>query len=464
MKKSLFISLSLACGLSFVYTACDEYDDTYPQEYHKILSLKQTGEEDIILYSTGEDASFNLTVMKSGCDPSLTAQAQLKVMSPEELQAYNNSYTALPSTTYSIEGSEINFTSQERYKIAHITMKTEIIGELMEREENKEKTFVLPITLVSETDSVNSMNNMYIARPVITTPKVSFQITEEECVKSFTDGNTPVTFTIPLGMAVDNLWNFTAKVEVVDNTGKAGYIDPKFVTLENDGIVIFEANKEASLKVTIAPGEEGKLTNLVKGGKVEIKITAIEGIEFDFEKSPFTLTITGKEYDKMLDGSMLSYNFTAFASGTNADLFDKNPATYVQTPWPNKKFSDTTTNPYLQLSLPEGVTDFAVSLTQQPTEGISEAALLRGFDIIGYTDEACTEEVTRKSYSPNDLTAVGFINGGASFTTDALHSDTPIKYIRIVQTWNCEGTQNVGVNDRWHFRLAEINLYGATLQ
>lgn len=39
MKKSLFIPL--LCGLSFVYTACDEYDDTYPKEYHKILSLKQ---------------------------------------------------------------------------------------------------------------------------------------------------------------------------------------------------------------------------------------------------------------------------------------------------------------------------------------------------------------------------------------------------------------------------------------
>ena len=41
MKKSLLI---LLCGLVFVYTACDEYDDTYPAEYHKIMSLKQTGE------------------------------------------------------------------------------------------------------------------------------------------------------------------------------------------------------------------------------------------------------------------------------------------------------------------------------------------------------------------------------------------------------------------------------------
>ena len=104
MKKSLFIPL--LCGLSFVYTACDEYDDTYPKEYHKILSLKQTGEESKILYNTGQDASFDITIMKTGCDPSLTAQAQLTVLSDEALKEYNENYTILPSNTYSIDGSE----------------------------------------------------------------------------------------------------------------------------------------------------------------------------------------------------------------------------------------------------------------------------------------------------------------------------------------------------------------------
>ena len=46
MKKCLLI---LLCGVVFVYTACDEDDDSYPAEYHKIMSLKQTGEESINL-------------------------------------------------------------------------------------------------------------------------------------------------------------------------------------------------------------------------------------------------------------------------------------------------------------------------------------------------------------------------------------------------------------------------------
>lgn len=230
MKKSLFIPL--LCGLSFVYTACDEYDDTYPKEYHKILSLKQTGEESKILYNTGQDASFDITIMKTGCDPSLTAQAQLTVLSDEALKEYNENYTILPSNTYSIDGSELIFQSDERYKMSKVVMKTSAIQALVELPENADKTFVLPISLVSATDSVNSMNNLYVMKPVITTPKLEFKISEEECVQGFINSSDPVLFTIPMGLEIDNQWDFTAKVEVVNNDGKEGYLSSSSVTLE----------------------------------------------------------------------------------------------------------------------------------------------------------------------------------------------------------------------------------------
>ncbi len=53
------------------------------------------------------------------------------------------------------------------------------------------------------------------------------------------------------------------------------------------------------------------------------------------------------------------FNFPDFVGNTTAaSLFDKDPATYVQTPFPNRNFVNTGgTNPYLQLQLPEGVTD-----------------------------------------------------------------------------------------------------------
>lgn len=463
MKNSLLISL--LCVLVFIYTACDEYDDTYPAEYHKIISLKQTGEESMNLYNTGQDASFDITVMKSGYDPSLTAQAKLTVLSDEALKEYNENYTILPSTTYTIEGSEIDFQPDELYKISKVVMKTNDIQALVELPENAGKTFVLPISLVSSTDSVNSMNNLYVVKPVITTPKVTFKISEEECVKGFASETEPALFIIPLGMEIDNQWDFTAKVEIVNNDGEEGYLPSNTVTLENDGVVTFEPGKEASLKVSVSAGSGGDLTNLVIGGKVAIRITEVNGIGFGFDTAEFTLTVTGKEYtynNKGLDASMLSFNFTAFANGTSDNLFDKDALTFVQTPFPNRGFSETKTHPYFQLTLPEGVTDFALSLTQCHENAI---ALLRGFDVIWSADGSFTDiPDARKSYSMDELDAAGAINVGASFTTSACHSDTPVKYIRLVQTWNCEGTTAVGSTERWHFRMAELRLYGVSIQ
>ena len=58
-----------------------------------------------------------------------------------------------------------------------------------------------------------------------------------------------------------------------------------------------------------------------------IKITEIEGINFDFDSREFNLTVTGKEYEynnKGLDASMLSFNFPDFVGNTTAaSLFDK---------------------------------------------------------------------------------------------------------------------------------------------
>ena len=81
-----------------------------------------------------------------------------------------------------------------------------------------------------------------------------------------------------MGLEIDNQWDFTAKVEVVNNDGKEGYLSSSSVTLENDGLVTFEPGKEASLKVSVSAGSGDDLTNLVVGGRVAIKITEIEGI------------------------------------------------------------------------------------------------------------------------------------------------------------------------------------------
>ena len=90
--KHISIALCL-CGMILMNTSCDNYDDTYPQEYEKILSLQTTGEQAVDLYKTGEATNYSITVIKSGSQPTLTAsaisvqwmQSILRSISPREV-------------------------------------------------------------------------------------------------------------------------------------------------------------------------------------------------------------------------------------------------------------------------------------------------------------------------------------------------------------------------------------------
>ena len=72
--------------------------------------------------------------------------------------------------------------------------------------------FVKSSPLPADTDTFNeasfpgsSMNNLYVMKPVITTPKLEFKISEEECVQGFINSSDPVLFTIPMGLEIDSL-------------------------------------------------------------------------------------------------------------------------------------------------------------------------------------------------------------------------------------------------------------------
>lgn len=70
------------------HTGCDNYDDLIPQEYNVILSLKQSGEQDIVLYKTGEPTTVEITAMKTGSVPGIPANAKISAMSEAQFAEY----------------------------------------------------------------------------------------------------------------------------------------------------------------------------------------------------------------------------------------------------------------------------------------------------------------------------------------------------------------------------------------
>lgn len=127
-----------------LFASCVDYDYLVPEEYDKILLLMETGEKSVSLYTTGEDALYELTILK-GANPETSASASLEVMSAAELANYSEMYgvlyTALPSNTFEIRDGSANFTgSSNAYHKSSVLFKTTAIMKLME--ENPDANFM----------------------------------------------------------------------------------------------------------------------------------------------------------------------------------------------------------------------------------------------------------------------------------------------------------------------------------
>ena len=122
----------LACG------SCNdsEYEiaNLFPEKYHKILSIRNSGEQATTLYSTGNDMSVPVSVMKTGSDVNATAQATIKVLSKEEINAKlgteENPYTPIPSNLYTLVNEELTFSSEDRWKKAEVVFSPEGVEEV----------------------------------------------------------------------------------------------------------------------------------------------------------------------------------------------------------------------------------------------------------------------------------------------------------------------------------------------
>ena len=91
MRKNIIYLAGCLMLLSACNNSKYDLENLVPQEYHKILYVNNSGKQEMTLYDTGEDYTYTLSVIKTGSDPTLTANAQINVLSQEEVdQLYSN--------------------------------------------------------------------------------------------------------------------------------------------------------------------------------------------------------------------------------------------------------------------------------------------------------------------------------------------------------------------------------------
>lgn len=222
--KKLYIASGLVALLAAA-TSCDKYD-IYPEQYGEVMLIKNAGERTLTIYATDDASPCYVSVMKGGHTPENPAQATLKILSDSEFGDYKELYygrrdfeglVVMNPDFYHLEDASGNYQASgslshdfvdenDRYFGANVVFDAQKVSDWYERlvnastyvanpkKETPEEiakneaekklakdsldnfTFVVPVGLFSETDSINSDNKYLMIIPSVTNPVLSVSI------------------------------------------------------------------------------------------------------------------------------------------------------------------------------------------------------------------------------------------------------------------------------------------------
>jgi len=423
-----------------VNTSCEQYDDLYSEEYHKILSIKTDNTiQELTLYSTGENAEYSFTVLKGGTNPELSSEATISTMSEGDLKAYNEkndlNFALIPEDCYSFSQTDLQFNGKEdRYKTVKVTLKTTAIKSLIASNTDS-KAYVLPITLKGRTDKdlVSPDLNMLILKPNVITPAVSFE--NPGTISSFC-GKDGLSMEIPVILPIDNKWDFSCTVAADKSASLDKPILPdSYYSLENGGIVSFVAGKnKAILKLKI-----NGLQNIDDNFVLPLKIVSSTKPGFDIDQRLIKLAISTK---LELTSSMLSTNALEPTEGSLANLLDHNLATYFHSAW------SVTVNGkhYVQVALPISITQLKFTYTnRQP----NASAAVKRLQISGSTDGQTFTDIRTLE---GDADKLPYKTPAGEYVSSTFNIGSNVKYLRFTCLESTSGNN--------YFVWSELGLWG----
>ncbi len=496
MKKIFFASGLLALMAST--TSCDKYD-IYPEEFDGVFSIKDSGTRELTVYSTDVTAEVPFVVMKGGYDPAHNSSATLKVMNDTEFAEYQessgNSYTVRvgsecysfsPSATENIYSVDMSFDSEDkRYEVHTLYIRPSVLKTWMDQNAASigERTPVIPVTLVSEQDTVSSYANVTLVSLDLQTPSLTADVNGvvARTINRSTllsEGNNfykpEANFSIPC----DNPWGFKLHVHADDQAitdynaaNGTNYIplDPSAYTLQTEyhftaGTTYLPLNLSIDLD---------KL-NLLNLYAIAVKVDHDNPITWDdAQNNPgdalgidneMTLIFTVRVIDVVtlnkiqLSTANVKTNDQEPSEGPLSDLFDGNTSTFFHSGWSVANPRESVYASYLQIELPEQMSMFRFNLTNRNSP--TAAGYVKTVYLYGSNDPdnwptvpfAKIENMTDQLY---EAVAVG------SFGTDEQPylSESSIRYLRFCVMESGGGSLGT-TTGAIYWCASELELYG----
>lgn len=306
MKKLTYSFLFLGTIIALGGCKEDSYEDLIPEQYDKILYLKNYGQQTLELFDDGSPVDYSLTVVKTGSNPAATAQAQVKIMSQTEIDKdaryQGNNYKVISSDCYTYKTEILDLTSSETYK--QIKMKispTKILEEInATKGENPNYVYTIPFRLSSPNDQVNEEKKDLILKLNVTKLSIYFKKGSQTVDLNTLPGDEWAFETgIAMVSGVQNTWDFIADIEVdqrqevleeYNTSNNTSYLMIPDGAIVNTNAGVFEAgNNEPAATIRI------QRSGLAKGYTylVPLKLKPITDIE--------TITVSDKMHYIILE-------------------------------------------------------------------------------------------------------------------------------------------------------------------
>ena len=222
MKKTTHLSLLAGCLITLGACEGSKYDleNQIPEKFHKILYLSISGKQDLTLYNTDEDNTYSFSLIKAGSDPTLSAKADITVMTQEEVdEQYSDlegiNYQVISPSAYSLDKSLLEFSAEDSYKLVNLSLKPrEVMAAIAS---NPNAIWVLPLYVSSENDSINATKNqLFLQLKEVITPTIGFKDSYVN-VKAYTYGLvSKISEKVPFKLDTNNKWDIECEF-VVDN-------------------------------------------------------------------------------------------------------------------------------------------------------------------------------------------------------------------------------------------------------
>lgn len=482
MKKH--ISLLLFAG-ALTWGACDKaMEDNLPSEFASVLYFDLKDGKNIIdckLLKTGDKGQYTFYVGKGGNQLGTTAEAELVVLTKEELEEYNensnSNYTLLPTEYYSF-AEKLSFTGEDMRKGVDVMFETSN----MDNELEANKQYVLPIRLESQINTVNKELDLLIVKPFITTPLVTLDLSAYQKISMNITMPEVTSQTIVMPFFVDlneNKWNFSVELEKEADALQAAVNEYKQNNTGADTYQLLPSdNYTMPSSIVFNEGELLVTENLVidRGDLPEgdyllpIKLKKCVGTDFDVDvKTMYVHLSLNQDLPEIeLSRNMMLGSISENTGETHLfqDMLDGHTNTYWQTRWQWTTaegagyLNDPKYGHWLDIELDTPISTLAFDYLTPEKSGLnSRLGNPKEFKVyVGNSKEDMTEtaEAIATFTAADQLPEAA----GQWFKSDNIKPGRAFKYIRFAFTTNYNNNQLTVKGKGGTIWIAEFKLYG----